>query len=198
MSTVDRILLLATGLLAAYQVVIGIDGVSAPAIVFYALAFGVLLIAGLLLIILGFSALESPLVVVAATAIPLSLSQGLVLEYVPSFGTAYLGFAVAGLLAVLVTRYMAPGIAGTVILAVVHGIAGLLIFGLPLFLSLSGRTSTGFALVSLGGALIGVGGLLLTFLKTGRPILPRQSIMAVLPGLLLAMMAAFVGGFALR
>jgi len=74
MTPLDRILLLATGLLAAYQVAIGVDGFSALPMIAYTIAFGVLLVAGLLLIILGFEALDSPLVVIVSTIIPLSLS----------------------------------------------------------------------------------------------------------------------------
>ena len=63
-SILDRILLLLTGLLAAYQVAIGIEGLSALPTIAYTIAFGVLLVAGLLLIILGFEVLESPVVVI--------------------------------------------------------------------------------------------------------------------------------------
>jgi len=48
-----------------------------------------------------------------------------------------------------------------------------------------------------GGALIGVGGLLLSFLKAGKPILSHETILKVLPGLLLLMTICFVVGFAL-
>jgi hypothetical protein len=60
-SPLDRILLLLTGLLTAYQVAIGINGLGAVPIAAYTIAFGVLLVAGLLLIILGFDVLESPI-----------------------------------------------------------------------------------------------------------------------------------------
>jgi len=55
----------------------------------------------------------------------------------------------------------------------------------------------GFALVGLGGALIGLTGLLLSFLKTGKPIVSREIILHILPGILLLMTLAFVIGFAL-
>ena len=58
MSALDRILILITGLLAAYQIVVGIDDLSTAPIVAYTIAFGVLLVALLLLIILGFDALD--------------------------------------------------------------------------------------------------------------------------------------------
>jgi len=43
--------------------------------------------------------------------------------------------------------------------------------------------------------LIGIGGLLLAFLKVGKPLLSRATILRILPGLLLLMTAAFVLGF---
>ncbi|HEC23659.1 MAG TPA: hypothetical protein ENI95_12170 [Chloroflexi bacterium] len=196
-SVVDRILLLLTGLAAAYQVAVGIEGLGGLTVLCYTIAFGVLLIAGLLLIIFGFEVLESPLVVVVAAIIPLSLSLGLVAEYLPAFRTPYLIFVVAGLLAILITRYAAPRPVATVTLATVHGVAGLLIFGLPIILSLQGVTRPGFALVGVGGALIGIGGLLLAFLRVEKPILSQETIYKLLPGLLLLMTLAFIAGLAM-
>ena len=196
-TVLDRILLLVTGLLAAYQIVVGIEGSATMAMWAYTIAFGVLLVAGLLLIILGFEILDSPLVVIVSTIIPLSLSLGLVWEYLPGWRIPYLIFAIVGLLAVAFTRYTTPGKTASFTLMPVHGIAGLLIFSLPIFMALRGTVPAGFAWVGIGGALIGVGGLLLAFLKAGKPILPRNTILAVLPGLLLLMTTAFVAGFAL-
>jgi hypothetical protein len=79
----------------------------------------------------------------------------------------------------------------------VHGIAGLTIFFLPIIISMQGQVEPAFALVGLGGALIGIGGLLLSFLKTGRPILSKEVILRVLPGLFLLMTVCFVAGFKL-
>lgn len=195
-SSLDRTLLLLTGLLAAYQVVIGIDGLGTIPILAYTIAFGVLLVAGLLIIILGFDVLDSPIVVIVSTVIPLSLAAGLVWEHLDSFRTSYVLFAMTGLAAVIVTRSisMKKNIQ-TIVLAVVHGIAGMTIFLLPSILAANGTMKPAFALVGLGGALIGIGGLLLSFLKAGKPILPRQTILRVLPALLLLMTAAFVAGF---
>ena len=200
----DRLLLLLTGLLAAWEVVVGINEAEALPMIAYTVGFGVLLVAGLLLIILGFEVLDSPVVVIVSTIIPLSLSLGLVWEYLPAYRTLYLLFAILGFLAVVITRLLPlinpqanppKGRLPVVVLAVVHGIAGLTIFLLPIAWVLSGRAAPAFALVGLGGALIGLAGLLLAFLKTGKPLLSRQTILKVLPGLLLAMTAAFVIGF---
>ena len=194
-SALDRILLLLTGLLAAYQIVIGVEGAPPLAVGAYTIGFGVLLLAGLLLIIFGFEVLDSPYVVIVSTIIPLSLSLGLVWEFLTGWRMVYLVFVVAGFTAVTLTRLLWPGKGATFTLAFVHGIAGLIIFIAPIALSASKTTPWGFALVGVGGALIGVGGLLLSFLKAGKPILPQKTILTVLPGLLLLMTAAFVAGF---
>ncbi len=196
MTTLDRILLFLTGLLAAYQIVVGIDRMSTLPIAAYTIGFGVLLVAGLLLIILGFDALDSPVVVIVSTIIPLTLSLGLVWQHLASFRTVYLLFTIVSFLAVILTRSIPMQNSLPVItIAVTHGIAGMTIFLLPIILSMQGSTPPLFSLVGVGGALIGIGGLLLSFLKTGRPILSRETILKILPGLLLIMTIFFVTGF---
>ena len=194
-----RVLLLLTGLLAAYQIVVGIENLASLPVAAYTIGFGVLLLAGLLLMIIGFEALDSPVVAVVSTVIPLSLSLGLVWEHIPAWRQAYLAFAVLGFLAIAFTRLLPiPGRLPTITLAIVHGIAGLTIFLLPIALAARGAAAPAFALVGVGGALIGLGGLLLSFLKAGAPIVPKSVILGLLPVLLLLMSAAFVVGFRFR
>ena len=196
MSPLERVLILLTGLLAAYQIVVGIDKMDSVPIIAYTIAFGVLLVAGLLLIILGFDALDSPVVVIVSTIIPLTLATGLVYQHLASFQTPYLLFAIIGFIAVTFTRSIQMQNKLPVItIAFVHGIAGMTIFLLPIITSIQGETHPLFALVGVGGALIGIGGLLLSFLKTGKPILSRETIFKVLPSLLLLMTICFVAGF---
>ena len=196
-SVLDRILLLTTALLSAYQIAVGIEGLGSLAVTSYTIAFGVLLVASLILIILGFEALESPLVVAVAALIPLSLSLGLISQYVPTYQDGYMTFAVLGFLAIGITRNLTPGRTATITLTLVHGTAGLLIFILPIVLSLRGKTRPGFVLVGIGSGLIGIGGLLLAFLRAGRPLLSAKTIYTVLPALLLIMTIAFMAGLAL-
>ena len=196
MSALDRVLLLITVLLAAYQIVVGIDDLSTAPIIAYTIAFGVLLVAGLLLIILGFDVLESPIVVIDSTIIPLTLSLGLVWQHLASYRTVYLLFTIIGFAAVTLTRSVPMQNKLPVItIAITHGIAGITIFLLPIILSVQGQMNPLFSLVGIGGALIGLGGLLLSFLKTGRPILSRDTIMRWFPILLLLTTAFFVTGF---
>ena len=197
-SIFDRILLLLTCLLAAYQIAVGINGFSTLPIFAYSAAFGVLLVSGLLMVILGFEVLDSPIVVIISTIIPLSLATGLIWQYLSYYGVIYLVFAIICFLAIVITRALPiKDQFPLYILAFVHGIAGLTILLLPIVLVFSDLTSTGFIFISVGGALIGLGGLLLALLRAGKPLLSRETIFRILPLLLLFMTAAFVVGFAL-
>jgi hypothetical protein len=196
MSVLDRVLLLLTGLLAAWQVAVGINDAEAFPILVYSISFGVLLVASLLLIILGFEVLDAPLVVIVSTIIPLSLSLGLIWEHLAAYRIPYLIFTLLGFLFILITRLIPMRSKLPVIaIATVHGIAGMVIFLLPFLLAFSGRQPLSFCLVGIGGALIGLAGLLLSFLKTGHAILTRRTILRILPAILLAMTIAFVLGF---
>lgn len=198
LSSLNRTLLLLTVLLASYQVSAGIDGFTALPIIAYTIAFGVILVAALLIFILGIDVLDSPIVVIVSTIIPLSLAVGLVWQHVASWRTSYLVFAIIGFLAVTLTRSIQmQNKLPVIVIAITHGIAGMTIFLLPIVIAIQGETKPLFALVGIGGALIGVGGLLLSFLKTGKPILSRDTILRLFPALLLVTTALFVAGFKL-
>lgn len=195
-SSLNRILLFATVFLAAYQIAIGIDQMDSISIIAYTIAFGVILVAGLLLVILGFDVLDAPIVIIISTIIPLALSLGLVWQHLVSLRTSYLVFVIVGFLAVTITRSISiQNKLPVFVLAFVHGISGMMIFLLPIILSAQGQVKPWFALVGVGGALIGVGGLLLSFLKTGKPILSRETILKLFPILLLLTTVFFVAGF---
>jgi hypothetical protein len=196
-SMVDRLLLLVTGLLAAYQVGFGIAGIETLPMISYTIGYGVLLVAGLLIIILGYEILENPWVVVVSTLIPLGISLGIVVENYPSASMGYLIFAVFGFLLVFISRLLENKLLAVGLLAAVHGISGLTIFLSPILLSIQGVTPVGYSLVGVGGALIGIGGIMLAFLKSDQPILSRNTILAILPALLLAMTLCFVIGYAM-
>lgn len=196
LSSLARILLLLTVLLASYQVSAGIDGFDTLPIIAYTIAFGVILVAALLIFILGMEVLDSPIVVIVSTIIPLSLAVGLVWQHLASWRTSYLVFAIIGFLAITLTRTIPmPGKIPTIVLAIVHGIAGMTIFLLPIVLSIQGKAHPMFSLVGVGGALIGIGGLALSFLKAGKPILSQEVIHKILPVILFLMTLCFVVGF---
>jgi hypothetical protein len=191
----DRLLLLATVLLSAYQIIIGIEGLVPLSLWAYTVGFGTLLVSCLLLIILGFEGLESQAVVIVSTAIPLSISLGLVSDHLSKYALAYLVFCGIGFLAIGISRFVLSGKAATMILALIHGAAGILITFIPIWIYLNDLIPAGYLLVSLGGALIGLGGLLLAFLKTGKPLLDQKTIYQLLPVILFLMSLSFFGGF---
>ena len=196
LSSRDRTLLLLTTLLASYQVSAGIDGFTALPITAYTIAFGVILVAALLIFILGMEVLDMPIVVIVSTIIPLSLSVGLVWQHLASWRTSYLVFALICFLAVTLTRSIQmQNKLPVVILAVTHGVAGLTIFFLPIILAIQTQVPPLFALVGLGGGLIGIVGLLLSFQKTGLQIVSKENLMKFFPTFLLLTTALFVAGF---
>ncbi|HHY94379.1 MAG TPA: hypothetical protein GX513_05145 [Firmicutes bacterium] len=199
MGLFDRLVLLATGLVAAYLVWFftaeqrrarGEANYNG----FYAISFAVLLVAGLLLIAFGYGVLASPLVVIVAALIPLALATGLVSQFFPQYARTYLVFAVAGLLLIALTRFSGPTSLATAVLATVHSVAGLTIFFLPLLVTHRGQVDTSFYFVTVGGTLIGIGGIALAFLKAGRPILPAELIFTILAPVLFLMALSFAIG----
>jgi len=190
-SVLDRILLLAMVLVAAYQVVVGLDKFKNMVVFYFTISFGVLIIAGLLLVLFGYEILQNSLVVVVAALIPLSLSLGLILTYYPKAHFLYLLFSIAGLFAITITRFSSSKTISTITLAVVHGVAGIIIFILPIFLYAREKANPSLLFISLGASLIGIGGFLLALIQTGKPLLPRETVFKLLPWILLVMTVAF-------
>ena len=200
MTLFDRIVLLLTGLTAIYLVVRFIqdyrrEGRKPAYDIYYIISFLVLLVAGLILIAGGYDVLANPLVVIVAYLIPFCLALGLVAEFYPGMEKGYLVFGIIGLVAIAVTRYMEVGGWSTVVLATWHSVAGLLIFFLPMLIVKGGRAASSFIWVSVGGFLIGVGGIALAFLKAGAPILSADVIFMILAPILLLMSLSFTWGF---
>jgi len=200
MGIFDRPVLLLTGLVAIYLIwrfIKRYRQTEKMHDIYYMIGFGVLLVAGLLLIAFTYAALENPLVVIVAVLIPAGISLGLVGEFLPQYEKRYLTFALIGLVLITITRFTGPAGLATVVLVIVHSVAGLLIFGLPLWAVKQNKAPSGFELVTVGGTLIGLGGIALAFLKTGGQLLffSGPFVMAILAPLLLLMTLAFTWGF---
>jgi hypothetical protein len=201
MSIFDRVILLLTGLTAIYilfNFYKRYKKIKALYDIYYMLGFGVLLVSGLLLIFFGWDILASPYVLTVATLIPLGISMGLMNQFRPKFKKAYSWFALVGLLAIAVTSIGGMALK-SVAVPVFHGVAGLIIFGLPLFKSAIEKDAVkGFGLVGVGGALIGIGGMALAFMLAGKPLLgifTADFIFMILAPLLFLMTLAFTFGF---
>lgn len=200
MTLFDRIVLLATGLVAIYLIWRFVEEYrkDKPRYdIYYIISFAVLLVAGLLLIFFGYGILESEWVVTVSVLIPACLSLGLVTEFTPKYEKGYLAFVVIGILAVAITRFTGPSSLATIVLIIVHGVAGLLIFFMPIYTVRQDKAPGGFIWVTVGGALIGLGGIALAFLKTGGQLLffSAEFVFTILAPLLLLMSLAFTWGF---
>jgi hypothetical protein len=195
----DYITLLATGLVAIYALwrfYKHYQENKSVSDIFYMISFGVLLVAGLLLIAFTYDALENPLVVLVSYLIPAGISLGLIAQFYPKYGMPYLFLVIVGLALIGITRILELDL-GRIVLPIFHSIAGLTIFLLPMVVVRAGRAPTGFLGVSLGGVLIGLGGIALAFLKAGNQFLffSEEVVFAILGPLLLLMALAFTWGF---
>lgn len=201
MNILDSIILLITGLVAIYLIWRFVQHYRSAnkhrSDLYYMLAFTVLLISGLLLIAFSYDALNSPLVVIVAVLIPAGISIGLVADYLPKYEKAYLAFALIGLVAIAITRFTGPALLATIVLIIVHATAGLLIFGLPIWAVARKKAPSGLIAVTVGGTLIGLGGIALATLKVGSQLLflSAEVVFVILAPLLLAMTLAFTWGF---
>ncbi len=194
LSVTDRLFLLLTIFLASYKIVKGMGTYDDLSVFFFTLGFGVIIVASLLIFIMDLEILSNKFVVVAATLIPLSLSLALVETFLKKFYTLYMVFAIVIFLAILIFRFAGGRLLSILSIIIGHGTAGLIITFLPLFLYFSGKANPKIVFVGVGGALIGIGGLLLSFLKAGKPLLSERMILTVLSPLLFLMTLFFVLG----
>lgn len=199
MNWFDRIVLLATGLAAIYLIwrFYGrYQQKRALHDIYYLEGFLVLLISGLLLIFLGWDILASPYVLTVATLIPLGISMGLMNQFMPDVKKYYSWFALIGFLAIAITSIGGMPLKKLAV-PLFHGIAGLIIFLLPIKLSMDKKVPAGFWWVGIGGMLIGIGGIALAFVVSGSQLLffSQEVILMILAPILLLMTLAYTWGF---
>ncbi len=200
MNWFDRIVLLLTGLSAVYliwQFYGRYSKKKALHDVYYMMGFAVLFVSGVLLIFGGWGLLASPYVLTVATLIPLGISMGLMNQFLPEYKKAYSWFALVGFLAIAFTSITGSPLKKFAV-PLFHGVAGLIIFLLPLFRCVKKNAPRGFGLVGIGGMLIGIGGIALSFLSINKPlfgIFTQDFVLTILAPLLLLMTLAFTWGF---
>ena len=197
MTWYDRIILLVTGLAALYLTWRFYTRYSKKKKlydIYYMMGFLVLLVSGLLLIWKGWEILASPYVLTVATLIPLGISLGLMNQCFPQWKKPYAWFALIGLLAIAYTSITGHELKRLAV-PIFHGVAGLIIFLGPFLLG--AKAPKGFWWVGIGGALIGIGGIALAFLTSGKQLLffSQEVVLMILAPLLLLMTLAFTWGF---
>lgn len=199
MNLIDRLVLLLTGLVALFMIWKFYGRYRREKQLhdlYYIMGFTVLLVAGLLLIFLGWDILASPYVLTVSSLIPLGISLGLMNQFAPRFKKAYAWFALAGLLAIAITS-IGDMPARKIAVPLFHSVSGLIIFLLPIKLSLERKVPPGYWWVGVGGALIGLGGIALAFLVSGAQLLffSQSFVLTILAPLLLLMSLAYAWGF---
>lgn len=197
MNWFDRIVLLLTGLVAAYLVWRFWTRYSKDKKLFdlyYIMGFVVLFVSGVLLIFQGYGILGSPFVLTVASLIPLGISMGVAEQYYVGWKKTFKWFALVGFLAIAVSSFAGWELVRKISVPLFHGVAGLLIFLGPFFAKDAGK---GFWWVGVGGALIGLGGIALAFLTVGAQLLffSQAFVLLILAPLLLLMTLAFAFGF---
>jgi hypothetical protein len=170
MGIFDQIVLLLTGLIAIYAIFMLIKKGKNASNIYFILSFTVLLVSGLLLIYFGWGILANNFIAVVATLIPFTLAIGLVTKFYPDKANGYLGLMVVGLIVIAATRFADMGVAAKVAYPLFHSIAGLTIFFIPILAVKANKVKGIFASVTVGGTLIGVGGIALAFIRAGKPL----------------------------
>ncbi len=184
MTIFDQIVLLLTGLIAIYMIWFFIGkqkdkSTAAPLNLYAIVSFAVLLVAGLLLIFLGWEILgllgqgsqKSLFVAVVAGLIPFSLATGLVSKFYPDYEKPYMWLMILGVVLIAVTKYMGLVTLGKIVYPLFHATAGLTIFFIPILAVKAGKAKSSFINVTIGGTLIGLGGIALGFLTVGKQLL---------------------------
>ncbi len=162
----------------------------------YSLSFLILLVAGLLLVFGGsFEVLAKKWVKVVATIIPFALAIGLMRQYYQKVSGWWLIILLVGLVLIGLNTYGVIG--GKIWYPIFHAFAGLTIFFVPIFIVGKKQAPGALLWVTLGGALIGLGGIALAFLSMGSQFLffSANVVFGILTPLLLVMTLAYTLGF---
>jgi hypothetical protein len=194
-SILGRIIYLLTGILASYEIINGMDNYSNLITTLYTISFGLLLLASLLLLVMGFEIMENDYIAVVASLIPIALSLGLVIHKLEHF-TIYAILIGISLIIAVALRFFSSGKTASLSLGVIHFLSGSVIFFLPIILFFLGNSGIQILMISLGGLLIGSGGILLGFLKAGKQILSKEKIEILFPIILFLTTIAFIIGLA--
>ncbi len=197
----DQVVLLLTGLTAVYLAYRFFQEYQEAEVkpkqnIYYITSFIVLFVSGVLIIFYGFDILSNPLISIVATILPFGIAMGLVCEFYRKYAVAYLALMVIGLVAISLQQYGV--IEMKMIYPIFHSIAGLTIFFVPIFAVKNNKADKGFIWVTIGGTIIGIGGIALAFLGAGKPLLgifTAEVVFTILTPILLLMALAFTYGF---
>ncbi len=191
---VDAIFLLLTALVAIY-LIYRFFQYKPTGYLWYSLSFLILIVAGVLILFKGFDVLGVKWVRVVATLIPFSIAIGLMVQYYKNLATWWIIILLIGFILIALNVYEVIG--GTVWYPIFHAFAGLTIFFVPIFAVSQKKAPGALIWVTVGGALIGLGGIALAFLAAGKQFLffSADLVNAILTPLLFLMTLSYTWGF---
>ncbi len=153
---VDAIFLLLTAVVAIY-LIYRFFQYKPAGYLWYSLSFVVLVVAGVLILFGGFAALQANWVKVVATLIPFGIAIGLMVQYYPKLKTWWMIILGIGFILIALNVYGVVG--GKIWYPIFHSFAGLTIFFVPIFVVSKKQAPGALLWVTVGGALIGLGGM---------------------------------------
>jgi len=175
LSTVAVSLLALRGLLITWE---KDPGPVHNSVILHGVALAVLGTAALLLSVLGWQilglmgdGLANKLVAIVSTLIPFAWSSGLISRFHARLETPYLVLMALGLVLITVSRFIDAPLMSRIVYPVFHSISALVVIITPILAYRQNYVNPQFMLISLGGALISMGGITLAFLSAGRQLL---------------------------
>ncbi|NPA44002.1 MAG: hypothetical protein GXO49_00550 [Chlorobi bacterium] len=200
-SLLDQALLLLTGLIAVYLIYRFLQAYKEQSdnnrhFIPLITAFAVLFVSGVLVILFDFDVLSRPEIKIVATLIPFGIAIGLMCEFYKKYATYYKIFLLIGFILIVLLNY---GVITTkLVYPIFHSVAGFTIFIVPILAIKDKMADKSFIGVTIGGTIIGIGGMALAFLGAGKPlfgIFTAQVVFAILTTILLTMTLGFTYGY---
>ena len=197
----DQGLLLLTGLIAVYLIYRFIQAIQTKEgnvrpFYPYIVSFAVLFVSGVLVILFDFAVLARPEIKIVATLIPFGIAIGLMCEFYKKYAQYYKAFLALGFILIILLNYEV--LDTKIVYPIFHSVAGLTIFLVPILAVKNKLANVGFIGVTIGGTIIGIGGIALAFLGAGKPLLgifTGELVFAILTTILFTMTLGFTYGF---
>jgi hypothetical protein len=123
--------------------------------------------------------------------LPLGFSMGLIGEFLLEYHLIYSSLISVLYAGLTIQKLRKQDKSALLFQILLHGFSGLVLFILPLVLFIQGEVESNFLGVSVGTGLVAIGGMALAFLKSGKPLLSKDQIYTIFPGVLLLAVVAY-------
>jgi hypothetical protein len=143
------------------------------------------------MVLMGVDIIEHPIAALAASMLPLGFSMGLIGEFLLEYHLIYSSLISVLYAGLTIQKLRKQDKSALLFQILLHGFSGLVLFILPLVLFIQGEVESNFLGVSVGTGLVAIGGMALAFLKSGKPLLSKDQIYTIFPGVLLLAVVAY-------